>query len=80
MQDNLVAKLPKDVSIFSLIKPGNFVMIYGAFTFLVIFGGVGEKLAICDPSAKAYETQRRMRRAFIPYTLVGYRWRYPSNQ
>jgi hypothetical protein len=57
----------------------NFYMMYfGAFFILFIGKGV-EKMVMRGPS-NGYETNRRLRRFFIPYSLCNYRWRFPENK
>eukprot|EP00347_Sterkiella_histriomuscorum_P000288 403376457 len=57
----------------------NFYLLYSAF-FLALFAGKGfEKMAVHGDQIK-YERNRRLRRAFIPYSLISYKWRFPTNQ
>jgi hypothetical protein len=38
-----------------------------------------EKLTVAGVQKK-YEVNRRLRRFFIPYSLVSYKWRFPQHQ
>jgi hypothetical protein len=57
----------------------NYAIYFGIFATFVLLGG-GEKLAMLDKRQRGYEFKRRARRAFIPYTILGYRWRFPVNK
>ena len=59
----------------------NFYMMYmGLFAILFLGKGI-EKLSLYSTGHQStYESNRRARRAFIPYFLVGYKWRFPENK
>jgi hypothetical protein len=57
----------------------NFFMLYTTVAVFLFFGKGFEKLALQAEQTK-WENSRRLRRAFIPYSLVSYKWRFPVNQ
>lgn len=64
---------------FKYPKAMNFYMISLTFFFFMILNKGAEKISMRG-EANSYEFKRRLRRLFIPYSLVGYQWRFPENK
>ena len=59
----------------------NFWMMYTGLFAVLFFGKGIEKLSIRSTGHQsAYESARRARRAFIPYFVANYKWRFPLNK
>ena len=54
-----------------------YLMYFGLFWILFLGKGV-EKLSMRGEQ-NDYETKRRLRRFFIPYSVCNYKWRFPEN-
>lgn len=54
------------------------MMYLGIFFFLFLGKGI-EKLNMRGKQ-NDYESMRRLSRFFIPYSIVGYQWRFPENK
>lgn len=69
----------KVLLIASLFYLVNFALLMSGFVIATFLVGP-DKFVMTDRRTKMYETNRRARRMFIPYSLVGYRWRFPANK
>lgn len=82
-----IARVPMSVfdeyRAFGFKKPRlhNFYMMYMGFIAVMVFGKGMEKIAARDAKdARNWETQRRLHRFFIPYSIASYKWRFPENK
>ena len=64
---------------FSYPRAFNFYFLYGMFGIVLFFGKGFEKINFKGPQNK-YEFKRRARHFFIPYSVIGYKWRFPVNK
>lgn len=56
----------------------NFNYMYGIM-FFFLFVGKGYEKIIARGKQNSYELNRRARRLFIPYSLISFRWRFPTS-
>ena len=64
---------------FKYPRAMNFFMTYSIIVAIMYFGKGFEKMAM-QGEQSSHEWNRRARRFFMPYSLVSYKWRFPSNQ
>ena len=65
---------------FTKARTMNFYMMNCGLVAALFFGKGIEKVSILGNHKTGYETSRRAHRFFIPYFLVGYKWRFPVNK
>ena len=57
----------------------NFYMMWGCLFFIYVLGRGTEKITM-HGEQNNYELKRRLRRAYMPYFVLNYRWGFPYNK